>query len=232
MYSITTTTNNGLVDKHIPSCSERDGGSLSKDRLSVCDRTRASSLVRERGQCEGEWEEGGGRDHRRRSRSQPHEYVGGMSGENPTNSEAKDLSSSGGTQPCSIPIKTHIIGMCVCVCRGWVCGCTRLYLWYVCFTWEGMYIAKSTFIVKLIPSMIMLYRPDNITYVCVQIFYQHTHTHMYVHTCVLYDNGLLMVHLLYILWSACHSRHCNHVHSTCICTMETVCILSSPECVC
>ena len=148
MYSITTTTNNGLVDKHIPSRSERDGGSLSKDRLSVCDRTRASSLVRERGQCEGEGEEEGGRDHRRRSRSQPHEYVGGMSG------EAKDLSSSGGTppgHPCSIPIKTHIIGMCVCVfVGGWVGGCTRLYLWYVCFTWEGMYIAKSTFIVKLI----------------------------------------------------------------------------------
>ena len=70
--------------------------------------------------------------------------------------------------------------MCVCVCvfvGGWVGGCMRLYLWYVCFTWEGMYIAKPSFIVKLIPSMIMLYRPDNITYVCVQIFYQHTHTH-------------------------------------------------------
>ena len=120
MYSITTTTNNGLVDKHIPSRSERDGGSLSKDRLSVFDRTRASSLVRERGQCEGEGEEEGGRDHRRRSRSQPHEYVGGMSGENPTISEAKDCGGIPPGQPCSIPIKTHIIGMCVCVC---VCVC-------------------------------------------------------------------------------------------------------------
>ena len=145
MYSITTTTNNGLVDKHIPSRSERDGGSLSKDRLSVFDRTRASSLVRERGQCEGEGEEEGGRDHRRRSRSQPHEYVGGMSG------EAKDLSSSGGTQPCSIPIKTHIIGMCVCVCVC-VCVCRGVGRWVyetvfmVCMFHLGRYVYCQTFI--------------------------------------------------------------------------------------
>ena len=46
--------------------------------------------------------------------------------------------------------------------------------------------------------MIMLYRPDNITYVCVQIFYQHTHTHIYyTYMCIIQQcavNGSSTIH--------------------------------------